>query len=631
MYSVALNHTDFDVYSLSDGDYSMPTDDTVVSLDKSFSPVSYFKDEKWDFNDFFNTNGAPKSQYIFRFPKGKHNAKLLLELKQRAYFLVWGGKGRLLDVGNSFRKIESCFNIIRYTEKILRCFKNTQINHLSMLSNELVFHQLLQNLSSLAENTSRVTLNNLSVLSHLNSYFPKERHFELCLPEGKTINQVAKKYSLTGKGHYPTVIPVIYEQLMGQLINDVETAFLDLNILKDVKEFAQRKNISEQEAVEAFRVYESACFVTCSAFTGMRISELQCITHDSYKEIEVEGITLPTLRSWTRKLEKISREDVWACSPICQKALSVLRELNSDHRSEKNNIHISPRFSFDRQAKTGNNIKCSKKEVLLNTKGLSDLFKFYSNHINIQYIPSTMNEAYSLLNPVISERFEPRKQREDETIYWHFSSHSLRRSFAHFVVGNGLVSLASLKQQFKHIHLSMTAIYASHSDVLTLLGIENQASIKRDIEQAEEVAHIKYLKDMVEHPEEQSGGFMKAFEGDPRVMTEKEFESLAKKTKGANKTTGYGRCFAGVKCKLAHIFEPSNCVAEDCENLNINKEEAFRWQKRHRSLCSNIEKMKQLGLFNRNTLARELTDIRAAEKVMFEHGIDFNRFELGSL
>lgn len=165
----------------------------------------------------------------------------------------------------------------------------------------------------------------------------------------------------------------------------------------------------------------------------MRISELQCITHDSYKEIEVEGITLPTLRSWTRKLEKISREDVWACSPICQKALSVLRELNSDHRSEKNNIHISPRFSFESKAKTGNNIKCSTKEVLLNTKGLSDLFKFYSNHINIQYIPSTMNEAYSLLNPVVSERYEPRKQREDETIYWHFSSHSLRRSFAHFV------------------------------------------------------------------------------------------------------------------------------------------------------------------------------------------------------
>lgn len=228
MYSVALNHTDFDVYSLSDGDYSMPTDDTVVSLDKSFSPVSYFKDEKWDFNDFFNTNGAPKSQYIFRFPKGKHNAKLLLELKQRAYFLVWGGKGRLLDVGNPFRKIESCFNIIRYTEKILRCFKNTQINHLSMLSNELVFNQVLQELSVKSEAVSLLTLKQLNILSSLNSYFPENRHYELGIPEGKTINQVAKKYSLTGKGHYPTVIPVIYEQLMGHLINDVEAAFLIL-------------------------------------------------------------------------------------------------------------------------------------------------------------------------------------------------------------------------------------------------------------------------------------------------------------------------------------------------------------------------------------------------------------------
>ena len=41
--------------------------------------------------------------------------------------------------------------------------------------------------------------------------------------------------------------------------------------------------------------------------------------------------------------------------------------------------------------------------------------------------------------------------------------------------------------------------------------------------------------------------------------------------------------------------------------------------------------MKELGLYNRNTLARELTDIRAAEKVMCDHNIEFRRFELMEL
>ena len=41
--------------------------------------------------------------------------------------------------------------------------------------------------------------------------------------------------------------------------------------------------------------------------------------------------------------------------------------------------------------------------------------------------------------------------------------------------------------------------------------------------------------------------------------------------------------------------------------------------------------MKELGFYNQNTLARELSDVRAAEKVMKDHNIDFNRFNLGAL
>jgi integrase len=95
-----------------------------------------------------------------------------------------------------------------------------------------------------------------------------------------------------------------------------------------------------------------------------------------------------------------------------------------------------------------------------------------------------MDEVYRLLNPVVSAQYRPINSTEDGTFMAHFSAHSLRRTFAHFVVGNGLVSLAALKHQFKHISLAMTAIYASHSEVLTLMGIENPASMKKAIEDA---------------------------------------------------------------------------------------------------------------------------------------------------
>ncbi|WP_429182645.1 hypothetical protein [Aeromonas rivipollensis] len=330
-------------------------------------------------------------------------------------------------------------------------------------------------------------------------------------------------------------------------------------------------------------------------------------------------------------METLPREDVWACAPICGKALKVLVSINDDYRSIKGDIHRSPRFSFDEFNAVGDSIKRQLDDAFYNTNNLSYMFVSFSKHIDITYDPVVMDEVYRLLNPAVPAKCYPIKAREDGTFYWHFSTHSLRRTFAHFVVGNGLVSLAALKHQFKHVSLAMTAIYASHSDVLTLMGIENPASVKNAIEEAEMESHKAYLKDMIDNPGEQSGGYMKNFEGDPKVMTEEQFEALVNSTKGANKSTGYGRCFAGEKCKMTHLFEPSSCVGRDCENLNINQAEAKRWQERHKRIGEKLQQMKTLGFYNRNTLARELTDIRSAEKVMADHNIAFERFDLGVL
>ncbi|HCE1980396.1 TPA: site-specific integrase [Vibrio parahaemolyticus] len=633
MYSISHDVDQFEKYALplSSNLFPMPNDNTVVSVDKEGNPVSYFGDDIWDFNAFFNFTNDQKSNYQINFHPKKHNSKLLMELKQRIYFLIWGAKGNLLHMdGGTFRKFSQCKDIAKRSNLILRVFKDTSIDTFSLLSNELVFSQLLHEEKKHSEQSVKLRLEALSVLTQLNKHFPQQRHFSLGIPEGKSLKQIAKQYSSTGKGHYPTVIPVIYEQLMGRLIEDVTAAYEKLKVLRDVKTYAKKHGITERHAYDEFRAIEGACFMTLSAFTGMRISELTQIDSTSYKEVDLDGIKLCTLRSWTRKLEKLPREDAWACAPICKKALEVLTVLNDEYRAKKDDIHSSPRFSFARN-RSNDNIKRQLSDAVLNTTNLRKLFADYSKNLDITYDPNEMDDVYRLINPVVPTKCNPVKEREDGTFYWHFSTHSLRRTFAHFVVGNGLVSLAALKHQFKHINLSMTAIYASHAEVLTLLGIESPANIKKAVEDAEMESHKTYLRDIINHPEEQSGGFVKAFEGDPRVMTDEQFEDLANKTKGANKSTGYGKCFAGFKCKMEHLFEPSSCVGRDCENLNINQEEAQRWQERHRRIAGRLQQMKDMGFYNQNTLARELTDIRAAEKVMRDHNIEFERFELGAL
>lgn len=634
MYSISHDFNKFEKYALplTSNPFPMPSDDTVVSVDKEGNPVSCFGDDVWDFNAFFNLTNDVKSLYQINFLPQKHKPKLLIELKQRIYFLIWGAKGNLLHMdGGTFRKFSQCQIIAQKSNSALRVYKGTSIDSFSLLSNELVFSQLLHEQKKHSEQTVNIQLEALSVLAQLNKHFPKQLHFSLGIPEGKSLKQIAKQYSSAGKGHYPTVIPVIYEQLMGRLLKDVTAAHEKLKDLRDVKAYAKKYGITERHAFDEFWAIEGACFMTLSAFTGMRISELTQIDSTSYKEIDLDGIKLCTLRSWTRKLEKLPREDAWACAPICEKALEVLNALNDDYRSNKGDIHCSPRFSFDGKHGVGDNIKSQLNDTVLTKTNLHTLFIDYSRHIDITYDPDEMDEVYGLLNPLVPAQCNPIKEWEDGTFYWHFSTHSLRRTFAHFVVGNGLVSLAALKHQFKHISLSMTAIYASHAEVLTLLGIENPANIKKAVEDAEMESHKTYLREMIDRPEKQSGGFMKSFEGNPNVMTEKQFEELAKKTKGANKSTGYGRCFAGFKCKMDHLFEQSSCLGRDCENLNINQEEALRWQERHGRIAGRLQQMKDMGFYNQNTLARELTDIRAAEKVMRDHNIDFERFELGAL
>ncbi len=634
MFIISSDIDKYKEYALpqASGHFVMPDDHTVVSVDKNGKAVSYFADDIWDYNDFFNRTNASKNLYNINFHPDKHNPKLLTELKQRIYFLIWGAKGELLHMeGDTFRTFGQCWHIAKFANAAIRVFKSTDIDSFSLLSNELVFSQILHEGKALSEETVKITLQALSVLTQVNSHFPEHSQFVLGLPEGKSLKQIAKQYSASGKGHNPTVIPAIYEQLMGRLMQDVNSAYERLPYLQDVKAYARQYALTDRLAVNEFKVFEGACFMTLSAFTGMRISELTQIDATSYKEIDLDGITLCTLRSWTSKREKLRREDVWACAPICEKALKVLAAINDDYRSIKGNIHRSPRFSFEGCFGQGSSINNQVAECILNRTSLNYLFANYSRHLDITYAPVQMDEVYKLLNPMVSIRYNPITEKEDGTFYWHFTTHSLRRTFAHFVVGNGLVSLAALKHQFKHISLAMTAIYASHSEVLTLMGIENPASIKKAVEDAEMESHRAYLQDMIYNPEQQSGGFMKSFEGDPRVMTEAQFDAMVNSTKGANKSVGYGRCFAGDKCKMSHLFEPSSCVGRDCENLNINQAEAKCWQDRHKRLCENVQQMKKLGFYNRNTLARELTDIRAAEKVMADHNIAFERFDLGAL
>lgn len=599
--------------------------DTVVSVDKEGTAVSCFKDDVWDFNALLNDGSDTQAEYQIKFFTNKHNHDLLQDFKKRAYYLLWTQTG-LFDSDSKLRAFKAVSTICKQCERTLRVFKDTPIKRLSQLSNEMVFEIWKQGLQGLSEGSIKSALTSLKAIESVNDAMAENDKLFLPLFEQ---NKLAKSLASSGAGNYPVVVPEIYQQLLSKLINDVETAHNQLVSLTDVRSYAAENDITEKKAVRHFKEIEGSCFMTLSAFAGMRVSELVSVEYNSFYTIEIDGITMSALSLKTIKLEQgIKREDIWACAPICEKALDVLTHLWSKDRDDAANIKQRPSFYFG----TGDKITSQKGCLQITKNELKNIFKRHSEHLNISYIPETMGESYDLLNPRVNKRIDPRVNREDGTVYWRFSTHSLRRSFAHFCVGHGVVSLGALKQQFKHITIAMTAIYAERGDILSLLGVQHDKKLKKELEASELDYHKSYLRDVVEHPDRQSGGYAKElFHDKPKVLTTEQFETLASDTKAANTTTGYGRCFAGESCEMEHIFEPAGCVASECSNLNINKEEALRWSARHQHLSNNLNMMMESGLINKHTLARELSDVRAAEKVMKDHNIDFTRFEMVKL
>jgi len=56
MFCVSRDVESFEKYALPQisDQFVMPDDHTVVSVDKNGKPVSYFADDIWDYNAFFN-------------------------------------------------------------------------------------------------------------------------------------------------------------------------------------------------------------------------------------------------------------------------------------------------------------------------------------------------------------------------------------------------------------------------------------------------------------------------------------------------------------------------------------------------------------------------------------------------
>ncbi len=565
--------------------------------------INQFKAWKWSFQEY-NLDHSPASKYDVYWKPEYEDIPIYRDLKVRAAFLLYGSNDKLFT--SKLRKKNVTIAAIDYCQLLVKdIIDNWEVvpDTLAALAHPIFFEKVKEFLRSkkYSQSSCESVLTSYTTLSDANDFLPL--NLQLVFPI-QSRNALAKELAVGSKGNHPTIIPELYGQTLGKLIELTDWYHQQLS-------GDDRPQLGEMDSpldlVEFRRVAIGLGYTTCMAFSGMRLSEAVFLHKDSYETVDFEGVVTSLLNSSTVKLEQGAiREDVWVCAEICAKAIEVIGLANG--RDWK---HLPTNYN--------------KLGIMNLTKSnlSSCLTQFKVQHLQPEY-KREWDSSYNLLNSNVNN--DPRKLREDGTYYWHFTNHTWRRSFAHFAVGNDLSCLGALKQQLKHIFIGMSMIYTSTSDVLALMQVKTDPKLMKELDASRKTYNEKYLSSVVSG--EASGGFAENLmvEGEPRVFTDQEFATLEKNNHTASRSTGFGRCFGEEKCSVSHVFQPSSCVSNGCENLSITSEEALRWKVLHDGCVKLISKMLANSTINKNTLGRELSDLRAAEHVMRAHNIEFAEF-----
>lgn len=600
-----------------------PDDNTIVSKDSDGGICSLFSHVVWDFSayDISNKNS---SNYKISFA-GIKDKKLLHDLKLRLYYIIQAP----VSIYTGDRKNAAFTTICGNASLILRqtAFFTEHNKEIRSLSHPFIWSLFVEYLKTLelAAQTYEGHLTAIKWLEEANPYLELSQHLLLPAFERDELARELAPDHKKDKTHTPYIINQVAQPLYKLLIDEIENGYSLREELKDTKLYAQKYDISEKEAHMLKVQLTSIALASIMAFTGMRISEAVAIKSNAFVDIEVDGLHLYALKGKTYKLEHgLERTDIWCCAPILQKAIELVHEIWVNERVDENELFQISNWNYSKDGSFSSFREVSTWDKAIATKRIKELAK----DLSIPYLKE-WDKDYLEQNPKISKKRDPRKLKDDGTYYWYFSSHSFRKTFAMFGVGYGLITLASVKQQFHHVHVSMTGVYTANSEILTLLRLKKDTKIIEDIEKAEIKYKSEYLHNVFDEGKTNSGGFAKKVlgEGKPRVLSEEEFEKIQSNPSTRGRSTGYGTCFSKEECDMKHVFQPDGCIGKECEGLSISYEEGLRWQKRHNEWSVHLHKMISDGIFSRNKYTRWILDIRTAEKVMNDHSIEYTRFE----
>jgi hypothetical protein len=360
----------------------------------------------------------------------------------------------------------------------------------------------------------------------------------------------------------------------------------------------------------------TACYIACGGFSGMRDSELDKLTPNSYYKDNFNDHVFHMLQSNTFKLGE--KRETWVAAPIAEKAIELVSTLTKAWRGQVE--YPDPRYT---NLLWCNQILRSRPPVLISTwnERLHRFCKQFGFLVTkedyqecIESNPSSMNKIKESV--VIGQP-------------WPLATHQFRRSLAFYTIKHRLGTKVALKQQFKHLYLSMTEWYTNGGQLASI----RELVIDKNIQQTLDIINSEMTTNKIFkqwHTNELlSGSYGKAIvkmRGDiPSIYS--SWETIYEAVKKGRLTlhgTAHSYCKNGYDCDMDGIVIPQFCVDCNGQGSIIDKDQAIWWQNKHNNLVSYMEIGEDISVTDRS---HYITQIRAAENVMTDFHMKFTPFE----
>ncbi|AYO16025.1 hypothetical protein D0812_17090 [Vibrio owensii] len=360
----------------------------------------------------------------------------------------------------------------------------------------------------------------------------------------------------------------------------------------------------------------TASYIVCGGFSGMRDSELDKLTPNSYYQDSLSGRVLHLLQSHTFKLGE--RRETWVTAAVSKTAIDLMSILTKRWREEAQ----YPEEKYTDSLWVNQTYRSHAPKLITNWNQRLRLFCKQFDFVVTEHDYQECMESNSSSQIKIKKQILVGQP-------WPMSTHQFRRTLAFYCVKNRLSSLVALKQQFKHLYLAMTEWYTNGGQIASLRDLKIDPQIQQTLNEINAESTTNKIFKQWHSDETLSGTHGKAImkmRGDvPTIYS--SWDTIYKAVKDG-KITLHGSlhsyCKSGYDCDMDGVVAPQFCV--DCSSGSsiIDEQQAKWWQKRHRSLSAYMATGDDITVTDRS---HYITQIRAAENVMRDFGMEFTPFE----